>query len=170
VINTGSLGIQTLIEFREREEKESGHTLRDLRHRYVANLETYVKRLTTEGGSPSDAKEIKRQFADDMRIDLAQLKKELGSSGREALLSKDILLTVFAAAESIAAWAFGMPVPIAGTLTAAGLPASLIGGAAAANKYNAARRTTMQKHPMAYLYELKGSPRQGHSPSLPGYI
>jgi hypothetical protein len=97
----------------------------------------------------------KRQFADDMRIDLANLKQELGSTGREALLSKEMLLTALASVGAIATWAFGAPIPIAGTVTAAGVPATLIGTAATANKYLASRRAIMQKHPMAYLYELK---------------
>jgi hypothetical protein len=155
VINTKSIPLKTLIEFREREEKEGGHTLRDLRHRYVSNLESYVKRITTEPGNESDAREIKRQFADDMRIDLAKLNRELRSTGRDALLSKEVLLTVLAGAGTIASWAFGVPIPILGAVTVAGVPAMLVGTGATANKYLAARRSVLERHPMAYLYELK---------------
>jgi hypothetical protein len=154
VLNPRGISIERLIEFREREEKESGHTLRDLRHRYVAGLETHVKRLTTEGGKREDARQIRREIADDMRSDLASLKSELGSSKREVLLSKEIVLTVLAAVGSIATWAFGIPIPIAGAITAAGVPAALVGTGATANKYVATRRAVMQKHPMAYLYEM----------------
>jgi hypothetical protein len=154
VINPKGISLERLIEFREREEKESGHTLRDLRHRYLAGLETHVKRLTTEGGKREDAQQIKREIADDMRADLAALKSEFGSAKRDVWLSKEIVLTVLAAAGSVATWAFGAPIPIAGTITAAGMPAALVGIGATANKYVAARRAVMQKHPMAYFYEL----------------
>jgi len=154
VVNPRGISIERLIEFREREEKESGHTLRDLRHRYLAGLETHVKRLTTEGGKREDARQIRREIADDMRSDLASLRSELGSAKREVLLSKEIVLTVLAAAGSVATWAFGHPIPIAGAITAAGVPAALVGTGATANKYVASRRAVMQKHPMAYLYEM----------------
>lgn len=154
VINPRGISFERLIKFREREAKESGHTLRDLRHRYLAGLETHVKRLTTEGGRREDARQIKREIADDMRSDLANLKSELGSSNREVLLSKEIVLTVLAAVGSVASWAFGVPIPIAGAITAAGVPAALVGTGATANKYVAARRAVMQKHPMAYFYEM----------------
>jgi hypothetical protein len=154
VVNPRGISIERLIEFQEREEKESGHTLRDLRHRYLAGLETRVKRLTTEGGKREDARQIRREIADDMRSDLASLRSELGSAKREVLLSKEIVLTVLAAAGSVATWAFGHPIPIAGAITAAGVPAALVGTGATANKYVASRRAVMQKHPMAYLYEM----------------
>jgi hypothetical protein len=154
IINPRGISIERLIAFREREAKESGHTLRDLRHRYLASLKRHVRRLTTEGGRPEDAKQIKREIADDMRSDLANLKKELGSVKRDVLLSKEVILTTLATAGSIASLAFGMPIPIAGTITAAGVPASLVGAAATANKYVAARRAVMQRHPMAYFYEV----------------
>jgi len=89
VVNPRGISIERLIEFREREEKESGHTLRDLRHRYLAGLETHVKRLTTEGGKREDARQIRREIADDMRSDLASLRSELGSAKREVLLEGD---------------------------------------------------------------------------------
>jgi hypothetical protein len=111
-------------------------------------------RHSPEGGKREDAQQIKREIADDMRSDLASLKSELGTAKRDVLLSKDIVLTALAAVGSIASWALGIPIPIAGTITAAGVPATLVGTAATANKYVASRRAVMQKHPMAYFYEM----------------
>src|SRR5262249_50028068 len=155
VIDAPSLDLERLIEFREREEKEPGNTLRDLRHRYVASLESYVTRLTTAKTRESDAEEVKRQFADDIKKDLNNMKQELSFARNEALLSKEILVTALAGIGTVASWVFGMPVPILGVLTTGGVPAAVGGVVAARSKYLSARYSIMQKHPMAYLYEMK---------------
>jgi hypothetical protein len=156
ILNAQSLDLPTLIQFRERERNESGHAIRDLRHRYVDGLEKYVTRLTTMKGNASDTEEIKRQFADDMKIDLAQLKEELRFSKREALFSKDVIVAALAGIGTIACSVFGVSLPIAGALTTAGVPATVGGILGTGNRLLAARRATLQKHPMAYLYELNG--------------
>ena len=76
VLDAPRMDLNALISLREREEKESGHTLRDLRHRYVDSLETYVARLTQEKTRKSDAREIQRQFADDMKNDFKNMKDD----------------------------------------------------------------------------------------------
>jgi hypothetical protein len=68
VMDAPTMSLDSLIKMREREKKESGHSIRELRHRYVAGLETYVTKITTEKVRKTDAKEIQRQFADDMKI------------------------------------------------------------------------------------------------------
>ncbi len=70
VVDAPSIEMNKLIEFRVREQNEFGHTLRDLRHRYVDALEKYVKLLVTTKGNASDVDEIRRQFEDDMSADL----------------------------------------------------------------------------------------------------
>jgi hypothetical protein len=155
LINLPSINLETLIRFREKEEKQRGHAIRDLRHRYVDGLETYVKRLTSENANDTDADEIKRQFADDMAIDLKDLKDELGFARRDALFSKEILLAALAGVGTVAASAFALPVPILGALTVAGLPATVGGVARATNNYLSERRSILRRHPMAYLYELQ---------------
>jgi hypothetical protein len=154
IINATSIDTRKLIAFREREEKESGHSLRDLRHRYIDCLEKYVLKLTTTVGNASDADEIKRQFDDDMRIDLANLKREIGFAKREALLSKEILIAALAAVGTVATAAFGVTLPILGAISAAGAPATVGGVLGAGNKYLSARKSILEKHPMAYVYEL----------------
>jgi hypothetical protein len=153
VIDASNVGIDTLLKLREREEKESGHTLRNLRHRYVDGLETYASRLANEKATKADAREIRRQFADDMKADFKDLRAELGFAGKEALLSSAFIATVLAAVGSTASWLFGASVPLEGVVTAAGVPARIGGILGVRNKYLKERRAILKQHPMAYLYE-----------------
>jgi len=155
VIDTSRLDMATLIRLREREAKEAGHTLRDLRHRYVDGLETYVTKLVNERATKSDAREIQRQFADDMKGDLKELRAELGFAGRDAFLSKEFLVTAITAIGTAASWLFGVPVNLEGVVTAAGAPVAIGGLLAAQNKYLKERSAILKKHPMAYLYEAR---------------
>ena len=86
-----SIDLKKLIEFRQREQGRGGSDYTQLRHRYLENLEKYVKELTRVQGRASDAEEIRRNFQSDMKIDLANLKSELGFAKRDALFSKEIL-------------------------------------------------------------------------------
>jgi hypothetical protein len=152
VLDFSQLSFTEVIESREREEKENGLTLRDLRHRYLDSLQTFVDRIRSETSSKSDAEEVVRQFKDDMRVDLDSLKKELRFADREALLSKEMLVTTVAAAGAVGSWLFGLPVALSGVITAAGGPATVGGFAAVRNKFLSSRHSVMQRHPMAYLY------------------
>jgi hypothetical protein len=138
-----------------REAKESGHTLRALRHRYVDSVETYVRRLTQETVRKADAAEIERQFADDMKIDFKNFKDELGLARRDALLSKEIVITALATIGTVASWAFDVPFHLPGAVALADIPTTIWGLLSARNKYLGARRGVMEKHPMAYLYEAQ---------------
>jgi hypothetical protein len=113
-IDTSRMTIDALIKLREREEKESGHTLRDLRHRYVDSLETYVSKLVNEKATKADAKEIQRNFADDMNADLKDLRAELGFASKEALLSKEFLVMALTSVGTAASWLFGVPLALEG--------------------------------------------------------
>jgi hypothetical protein len=74
------------------------------------------------------------------------------------VFSKEVFGTAVAGATSLAAWKYGSPAELtAGALTWAGLPATVFGGFSVRNKYQAARRAILQKHPMAYIYELERS-------------
>jgi len=153
IINVSRLDIQTLIRLREREAKEVGHTLRDLRHRYVDGLEAYIARIVNEKTTKADAAEIRRQFADDMKGDLKDLQAELGFARKDALLSKEFLVTGLAAIGTVASWLFSTPVNLGDVFTAAGAPVTIGGLLATRNKYLKDRAATLKKHPMAYLYE-----------------
>jgi hypothetical protein len=155
VIDTSRVSIDALIRLRKREEKESGHTLRDLRHRYVDGLEVYVDRLVNQKATKADAMEIQRQFANDMKADFKDLRAELGFARNEVFLSKEFFATVLTATGTVASWLYGAPLALEGVITAAGVPAAIGGLLGVRNKYLKERQSVMKKHPMAYLYEAR---------------
>jgi hypothetical protein len=155
ILDTSPIPIDSLIRLREREEKESGHTLRDLRHRYVDGLETYVTRLAKEKSTKADANEIQRQFADDMKADLKDLRAELGFVSKDAVLSKEFFATVLTVAGTAASWLFGVPLPIEQVVTATGAPVAIGGLLGVRNKYLKERQAVLKKHPMSYLFEAR---------------
>ena len=65
-------------------------------------------------------------------------------------------MTTLAAVGTLATAIMGAAVPILGAVTTAGVPAAVGGLLGASNKYLSTRRSIMQKHPMAYLYQLQG--------------
>lgn len=150
VVNTDDVDLKRLIEFREREERSSGHSLRDLRHRYVSSLDSYAQKLTA-AENESDVEELKRQFEDDMKDDLRNLRDELRYNKKDIVFSKEVIGTGLATAGSFLALRYGIP---AEQITVSGLPAAIFGGFSAMNKYQKARRDVLQKHPMAYLFEM----------------
>lgn len=155
IIDAPSMSLGKLVEFRKREVGQGGHAIRDLRHRYLGGLEAYVNKLKSEDATESDALEIKREFEQKMKDDLAHLREELGLAKRETLLSKEILVTTLAAFGTVAAWAYGHPIPLPGALTSGGAIATVGGALGAGNKYLTHRRTVLKNHPMAYLHELQ---------------
>jgi hypothetical protein len=158
VIDVKKLDLKTLIEFRKREAKEGGHSIRDLRHRYVEKLESFVKTLTTVRGHQADADEVKRQFRQDMGDDVTKLKEELRSNLWDVVLSKEMLIAGIAGAGTIAAFMFNAPVPMTEVATTTGGTFSIGGLLGMRNKFLATRRSLLERHPMAYLYELGRSP------------
>jgi hypothetical protein len=157
VIDTKRVPLRKLIAFREREEKStSGHELRALRHRYLDRLSTQLSGLaglTKE----SDRAELKRQFDQEMKDDLRQLRSELRLSAAEALASKELLAAVLAGAAAVAAPAFHFQLPH--VVSASGGAVSIGGLLALRTKFVKSRREVLKDHPMAYLYELKGGLR-----------
>jgi hypothetical protein len=157
VIDFSTVDLSKLIEFRDKENGKDGLQYRELRYRYVDGLAKYVKELTTAKGKASDIEEIKTNFKTDMAIDLRNLEGELRSAKRDVAFSKDVMLTALAGVGTVASAAFAVAIPILGVVTAAGIPATIAGVAGTANKYFSARKAIMQKHPMAYMYELAHS-------------
>jgi hypothetical protein len=158
VIDVKKLDLKTLIDFRKREAKDGGHAIRDLRHRYVERLESYVKTLTTVRGHAGDVDEIKRQFRQDMRDDVAMLKDELRTTLWDVVVSKEKLAAAIAGVGTIAAFMFNAPVPLTESITGTGGTFAIGGLLGVGNKFLSSRRSMLQQHPMAYLYELGKSP------------
>ncbi|HYX23624.1 MAG TPA: hypothetical protein VFC23_05680 [Thermoanaerobaculia bacterium] len=153
IVDASEIDLKSLIQFREREEQQGGHHIRDLRHRYVERIEAYVTTLTTVKGKESDEGEIKRQFRDDMRDDLAGLRDALGLARNEVLFSKEMITSAIVGVGTLASLAFG-PLAIAGMVTIGGAPVTIGGVLGVKNKYLSSRRSILEKHPMAYLLEL----------------
>ena len=78
---------------RKREIKGNSTDYRKMRLNYLKNLKEYVGRIRKEAKTKEDVKEIERQFKEDMREDLYNLKRELNIASVEPLFSKEMLLT-----------------------------------------------------------------------------
>jgi hypothetical protein len=130
-----------------------GHDIRDLRHRYVDRLELCAKDLSKTEGSASDADEIKRQFAEDMRDDLAALRDALKFKVKDALFSKEMIFPVITIG-SVVASALGIASSVAEVTSLVGGLGSIWGLLSTGNTYQESRREVLRAHPMAYLHQL----------------
>ena len=157
VIDSGSIDMKRLIELRKRESKSGGHAYRDLRHRYVDRMEAYVSALTSTKGTRADAATLAEELAEDMKDDVASLREELGFARNEVLFSKEMITAAVVGLGSIAAFVFGAPLLVAGVVTSASAPVTIGGLLGSRNKFLATRKSVLQKHPMAYLYDFQGS-------------
>jgi len=157
LIDPSAIDLKSLIDFRKRERKSGGHAYRDLRHRYLDRLETYVKTLTSTKGTRSDAKLLRDELAHDMKDDIDSLREELGLARNEILFSREMITSAVAGLGTIATVAFSTPLLIAGVVTGVGAPVLIGGLLGSANKYRSTRRLLLQKHPMAYLYEIESA-------------
>jgi len=156
LIDAANLPLDALIKFREREQKEpGGNTLADLRHSYLRRIEEHVKALQ-KLKRPGDWEALDRDFESDMASDLKRLQAELGFEKRALAFSKEIIVSGLAVAGTIWGAVHGLPFELPAAFTALGAPVTIGGLLASRNKYAASRRAIMEKHPMAYLYQLQG--------------
>jgi hypothetical protein len=155
LVDVDKLDLEKLVALRKREAKQTGHSLRDLRHRYVERIENQLKELTTNPKlTPADHEGLERQFEEDMRDDLAFLRDELRAESWQVVFSKEVLVTLLASVGTIAHALFSTPVPFPEVVTATGAVVTLGGLLATRSKFLKARGDILRKHPMAYLYEL----------------
>lgn len=147
VLDARAIPLKKLVEMRKRELRGPGTGYSAMRRRYLAALDAHVKRIGSEARTASDVKELNRQFKEELRQDLADLRSELGLTNKKALFSKEVALSALILAGSLVA-------PIAG-LTALGTE---IGGVGiiplvkAAVELRAARREALRKHTMSWLF------------------
>ena len=158
LLNVADIPLEKLIAFREREKIESsGHTLTALRHNYVKQIETFAADIV-KYDRESDRSERVRVFESDMQNDLKALSQELWRAKVDVALSKEamvtVLATVTAAVAATVGAIHGLPLEVPTAASLSGVPITVGGGLSVANKFAASRQATMQKHPMAYLYEL----------------
>ena len=172
LLDVADVPLEKLIAFREREEKESsGHTLTALRHNYVKQIETFAADIARYDRE-SDRNERARVFESDMQKDLKALSQELWRAKVDVVLSREamvtVLATVTAAVAATVGAIHGLPLEIPTAASLSGVPITVGGGLSVANKFATSRQATLQKHPMAYLYELsktKGSSRRKRRPA-----
>jgi hypothetical protein len=153
LIDVDRLTLEQLIDFRTREEKEGGHTLRELRHSYVKRIENQVKLLASVDSS-SDYDELARQFNQEMTDDLRSIRQELRMEAKLLLVSREVITAFIASSATIAASMFALPIGVEGAVTVTGAPCAIGGVIAACTKFTKARTEILRKHPMAYLYEI----------------
>jgi hypothetical protein len=155
-IDTRRVPLSKLVSFREREEKsKKGYDLRALRHRYLDRLSKQASALATLQ-KKSDRKELERQFKQDMKDDLRDLRSELQVAAKEALFSTEFVVAVLGSATAASPY---FSFHLSGVVAAGGGPVTVGGLLALKTKFVKSRREVLRNHPMAYLYELKGGLR-----------
>jgi hypothetical protein len=158
VIDTPSIPIQRLIEFRKQEAKDTSRTLTAARHNYVDKIEAHLKKLTGLKHK-GDRRELDRVFAESVRDDLAALRHGLKVRAKENFLKRETFTAISVIGTAIGAFALGAPVVIPGAATIGGAIATIGGVVSAKNKYSKERLELIAKNPMAYVYEAKGGLR-----------
>jgi len=150
VLDGRAVPVRKLVELRKRELRSSGTAYSAMRRRYFRALQEHLARVGKEARSASDVRELDRQFKDELKQDLEELKRELGLASMKTLLSKEVALSVLILAGSLLS-------PVAG-LTSLG---SQVGGVGiiplmkAAVEYRAAKREALKKHTMSWLFLAK---------------
>lgn len=154
LVDTATVPLKALIEFRRKEEKSQGHDMRRLRHRYAERIEAYIELVRTKGKKANDREEIQRLFEQDMKDDLAVLRDELSQANAMALASEAVVsvaVTGIAAAAELLT--LGFPFVLTG-MTANEAVTKVGGVFRAGSELAAKRKEIMRKHPMAYMHEL----------------
>jgi hypothetical protein len=157
LLDIANIPLERLIAYRQREANEpGGYTLTALRHNYLKSIEGFAAEIS-KMSRKNDREERSRQFESDMRGDLKHLSQELWGAKVEVIFSKEAVASVLAVVTAAVGAIHGTPLAIPAAATIAGGVVTVGGSVLAGNKYVTSRRATMQKHPMAYLYELSKS-------------
>jgi len=147
VLDARAIPLRKLVEFRKRESKRGGADHSAMRRRYLNALQAHLKRIGTEAQSTADLRELERQFKEELRRDLADLKTELNAASLKALFSKEVAVSTL-----ISAGALITPIP---GLTALANQMGLVGVIPllkAAVDLRGARRVALQRHISSWLY------------------
>ena len=164
LIDANAIGLRRLIDFRKRESQETGHSVRDLRHKYLDRIDAHMTAIAnTLNKNPADLEEQNRTFIDDMEDDYRKLCDELRFEAKDVifskLLSKDVLCPVIAGAAALIALLNPAVAAshLAGyAITGTTAAATIFGLLGANNKFAKTRKDILAKHPTAYIYELIG--------------
>jgi hypothetical protein len=140
VIDSRRFELRNLISLRQREEREGGHSLRDLRHRYLTKINECTDKLATQARTQGDKAEIERAFEQEMKDDLKALQNELRAHGKKTLLSKELAVAVVASAGVVVE-------PVVSSVLGIGALGKL------KVEYREGRNKVLRNHSMSWLYE-----------------
>ncbi len=146
-LDARNVTLKKLVKFREREHKRGGADYSAFRRRYLQAVNSYVQRIGKEAKTESDVREIERQYHEEIKNDLVELKRELEVNSLKALFSKEVALSALILAGTLVA-------PVAG-LTAL---ATQIGGIGiipllkAGVDLRAGRQKALREHSTSWLY------------------
>jgi hypothetical protein len=141
-----NISLSQLIKLREREAGARGYQYRELRHKLFARMASFSEEMAKPIYNESDRTELQRQFKDEFDADSADLRNELGMSGRGWLFSRDIEAFVSAI---VKAGVKGITGDFAGSMLALGAGIPLV---RATDNYKAARFKALKGHFSSFLY------------------
>lgn len=147
VLDVREIPLRKLVDFRKRELRYGGTDYSAMRRRYFSTLQAHLQRIGKEATTEADVRELERQFKEDIKQDLADLKAELGLASVRALLSKEIAMSALALAGSLMAPIAGVT-SLATTVKGIGIIPLL----KAAVEYRGARREILRRHSMSWLF------------------
>jgi hypothetical protein len=153
IADVKDLPLKHWVALRKREAvSNDGHLIRDLRHRFVAHLESQAESLAaaTRG---TDQKELRRQFEEDMCDDYQALRDALKLEAHQVLGTKELIVAVLGVIATIGAAVTNAPMPIVDVVGTGGAVVAIGGLLARHSKFISARQKVLHEHPMAYLYE-----------------
>jgi hypothetical protein len=159
VIDADGIPISQWVKLREREVGAAdGYQVRDLRHRFVDNLEKQASRLA-KAKSTTERDEIRAQIEEENLDDCRDLREALKLEAWQMLPTKEVLVSVLGGAAQIVGLALNTTLPMPDVVSATGAVAAIGGLLASRSKYVMARRRVLQEHPLSYLYEARGGLR-----------
>lgn len=138
--------LKSLVAMRKREQKDGSGDYTAMRRRYLSSLDAHVSRVVKEAKTPGDLRELERQFQNEIRADVRDLKVELGIASKKALFTRELAISAVAAGGLLVS-------PIAGltALSALGI-AGVVPLVKSAIDLRAARREAIKKHSSSWLF------------------
>ena len=94
VLGAKNIPLKKLLKFRKQEIKGRTTDYRTMRINYMKSLNLYLNRIIKECKSKNDIIEVERQFKEDIKVDLNNLKHELNLANIDALLSKEMIASI----------------------------------------------------------------------------
>jgi hypothetical protein len=147
VLDGRKIPLRKLVQLRQKEAKSKGSDYAALRRRYAKAVQQHIDRLAREAKTASDVRELDRQFKDELKTDLNDLKAELGVASLKTLFSKEV-----AASAVIVAGALLAPITGLTTLATQISGIGVIPLIRAEVEYRALRREILRKHSMSWLF------------------